>query len=481
MFKIGEQVKTEVTATVVGRYDVIVCGGGTAGCVAAIAAVRNGASVVLIESDYFLGGMMSAGNAGLTKFILHGKDTDEQTKIVEELRKDASKVQLAGGIPLEITHRLLKNKAAIGTAGTAASYVYTDSQEFKLLLFEMMVEAGVKVLLHSPVCDLLLDGDKIIGVVTQTKTGRLAYLGDYIIDSTGDGDIAALAGVPFELGVGPEDAVYKQGLAELGKLQEVGSMFRIGGVNFDRYIAYLKEHPEAFVVQTFGQMSYEEFFKAYENGEMIISRGITPSGYLFQVYNYPHPGIMVGCIGVGGTRNVLDVEVQTRAEYDIMIAAKTQVMELRTYVPGFEDAYVLDTPRAGIRETRHILGEYKLNVIDILTQREFEDTIGKGCHPVDIYPMPKEIEELPQRDSWYFNIPYRCLVAYGIQNLLMAGRCISSTREAAGCTRPTVPCMITGEAAGTAAALCKKSGIKAVKDVDIASLRAQLISQGARI
>ncbi|MDR0450145.1 MAG: FAD-dependent oxidoreductase [Treponema sp.] len=162
-----------------------------------------------------------------------------------------------------------------------------------------------------------------------------------------------------------------------------------------------------------------------------------------------------------------------------MVEAKQLVAELKNSLPGFEGAFVLDTPQAGVRETRHFKGEYNLNIRDILTRREFEDTIGKSCHPVDIHPFPKEMEDIPKADAFCFNIPYRCLVAYGMDNLFLAGRNVASTREAAGCTRPTVPCMIAGEAAGTAAALCVKDRIPRVKDIDYARLRKQLKEQGA--
>ena len=474
----GSTFVQEVETTVADKAHVLVCGGGTAGCVAAIAAARNGADVLLLEGGHFLGGMMSEGNAGLTKFIVHGTDADEQALIVQQLRTNPADVQLVGGIPLEITHRLLKDKAAVGTAGTGASYVYTDREAFKILLYEMMQEAGVRVVLHAMVCDVLVDGNTIKGVVTQTKAGRLAYLCDYVIDATGDGDVAALTGVPFALGVGPEDAVYKQKLAPLGQMQNIGSMFRIGNVDFDRYVDHLRAHPQEFSPQRFGLMTYPEMLEAYDNGEMVIFMGTTTSGRRFQVYNYPHPGVMIGCISLGGSRNGLDPSELTRAEYDVMIETRNLVALLRESVPGFEHAFVLDTPKAGVRETRHFQGEYVLDIADVLTIREFEDTIGKGCHPVDIGPSPDEVEQLGQRNAWYFNIPYRILVAIDCDNLLLAGRCTSATREAAGCLRPTVPCMIMGQAAGTAAAMLSGSG-QAARDLDTRSLRDLLREQGA--
>ena len=476
-YLVGSTITQQVATTVVRQADVLVCGGGTAGCVAAIAAARNGADVVLIERDHFLGGMMTEGNAGLTKYIVHGADEDKQAEIVRELREDPARVRLVGGIPLEITHGLLESGSAVGTHGTGASYVFTDSQEFKILLYEMMIEAGVQIVLHSMVCDVLTDGKVIDGVITQTKAGRTAYLGDYVIDATGDGDVAALAGIPFILGVGPEDAVYQQELAPLGQLQTMGSMFRIGGVDFDQYIAHLREHPESFFVQRVAQMTYEEMLEAYEDGEMVIFMGTTASGRKFQVYNYPHPGVMIGCISIPGSRNGLDVDELTRAEYEVMLEARRLVAQIRASVPGFEGAFVLDTPKAGVRETRHVKGEYALNIMDMLTIREFEDTIGKGCHPVDITPIPREVEEVGPRDAWYFNIPYRTLVASGCDNLLLAGRCTSATREAAGFLRPTVPCMIMGQAAGTAAALLCRSG-QAARDLDVKGLREILREQG---
>ena len=470
-----------IRAEICGEYDVIVCGGGTAGCIAAIAAARCGVSVALIEASASLGGMMTDGNAGLTKFVLHGKDEKTQSKITGMLEETPEKVQLVGGIPMEITQELVEEGNAIGTAGTAGCYVYADRNEFKIKIFEKLNEAGVDVYLRSAICDVITENESITGVVTYTKLGWRAYRCKYIIDATGDGDIAALSGAQYVFGVGEDDAVYKQGLAPLGYTQIMGVMFRIGGVDFDKYVDYLKRNPEKYVVQKFGLMSFDEFIRAYENGEMVIFNTRLANGNMYQIYNYPRKGVLIFLGGIrpeGDGRNGLEVNDLTISEYEAMVGAREIVEDFKNTVPGFEDAFVMDTPYVGIRESRHIVGEYKLTVSDILTRREFYDGIGKGCHPVDIYPLPEEIKEIENYDEWYFNIPYRTLVCAGKSNLLMAGRCISATREASGCIRPTASCMVTGEAAGTAAALLVKDGISQAKDIDIEKLKALLKSNG---
>ena len=506
MLKIGDKIRQEVTSEVVGIYDVVVCGGGTAGCTAAIAAARNGAKVALLEATSVLGGMLTYGNAGLTNYVYHGKDADTQAKITERLRKKPKSAQIVGGIPLEFAHRLLKQNDAVGTGGTANTYVYTDCQEFKILLFEMLKEAGVDIFLRSPICDVIMQDNSISCVVTQTKLGRRAYAAKQFIDSTGDGDVAALSGVPFVLGVGEDDSVYKQGLMPLGAQHGMGSMFRIGGVDFGRYIEHIRNHPQEYKPTRAGQQTMDEFIIAYENGEMMNGLGtmlsteefdrasangeiIHPHKLLgtqwFQIYNYPREGIMVGCLSMPEVwegenivnRNSLEVKDITRSEYDTMIAAREKVNRLKENTPGFENAFVLDSPM-GIRESRHIVGEYKLNIIDILNKVEFPDAIGKGSHPIDVWPIPAEVNNMTKPEEWSFDIPYRCMIPKNIFNLLVAGRCASATREAYGCIRPTAQCMVLGEAAGTASAILCKNGITRTKDINTDELRRVLKSNG---
>lgn len=466
--------KIELSAKVQGEYDVIVCGAGTAGCIAALAAARNGAKVLLLEASYYLGGMLTQGNAGLTKYVLHGIDPREQYQINRELATTPENVQVAGGIPLEITNALIETGDALGNYKTGASYVYPDAHAFKLYLFNMLKDVGVKILLHSQIFQVLRKDNRIEGVVYMTKEGAFVAYAKYIVDSTGDGDVAALAGVDYVVGASEHDSVVKDGLVKIGTLHAPGSMYRIGGVDFDRLVDFLKKNPDRFQPHMFGLMGMEEFLESYEKGEAIETFCTYSDAGRFQIYNNPRKGVMVGCISIS-TRDVngLCVEDQTLAEYEVLAVATEQLKKIKRDYPGFDEAFIMDVPAAGIRETRHIMGEYLLTIRDILTNKEFEDTIGFSSHPVDIYPIPSECKDIVAPKRAWFRIPYRSLVAKGVDNLLLAGRLISATREASGCTRPTVCCMVTGEAAGTAAALLSQNG-GAAKDIDVNTLRETL-------
>ncbi len=469
------EIKIELSAKLLGRYDVIVCGGGTAGCIAALAAAKEGAKVLVLEGGYHLGGMLTQGNAGLTKSVMHGVDFEEQYKINQELDTHPERVQTVGGIPLKIINELVASGKALGNHGTGASYVYPDVHAFKIYLFDALKKAGIKLLLHSRIIEVLKAGNRIDGVVYHNKEGTFVAYGNYIIDCTGDGDVSALAGVENYVGACAHDSIVKDGLASVGTLHIAGSMYRIGGVDFDRLVEFLAQNPDRFRAHWFGMMSWEEFVECYQKGEAVevMCKYFQP-GRHFQIYNNPTKGTMVGCINVN-TRdlNGLVAEDLTQAEYEVLTCASEQLERIQKEYPGFENAFVMDVPTAGIRETRHIMGEYLLTIRDLLTNRDFEDVIGFGSHPVDIYPIPNECKDItPPKRAW-FKIPYRSLVAKGIDNLLLAGRLISVTREASGCIRPTICCMITGEAAGTAAAMLSKTGGRA-KDIDINALRAKL-------
>lgn len=476
-----EKVRVEFEAEILDKFDTIVCGGGTAGVVAALAAARNGAKTLLLEAEYHLGGMLTMGNAGLTKYVMHGCDYKEQYEINKELITNPDNVQVIGGIPLELTHKLINNGDAIGNHGTGANYVYPDPHAFKILLFEELKAAGVKILLHSKIVKVIKEGNSISGVVFDTKDGHKIAYGKYIIDSTGDGDVAALAGAEYILGSSERDETVKEGKMPVGKFHEPGSMYRIGGVDVDKMMDYLEKNPEKFEIQWFGLMGMEEMLEEYKKGASIEARIKFRGNQSFQIYNNPRQGIIVGCVNVNsvGNCNGLIPEQLTEAEYGVLIECTNQLNDIKKEIPGFENAYILDVPKVGIRETRHIEGEYVINIRDILTNNDYEDTVALSSHPIDIYPKPAVCKDVVPPKRAFFRVPYRILVAKGFDNLILAGRHVSATREASGCLRPTMCCMVMGEAAGTAAAILSEKG-GAAKNIDINLLRSTLKNNGVK-
>ena len=471
--KIGKVYTNTVEAPVVAETEVLIAGGGTAGCVAAIAAARNGAKVLLVERRGFLGGMMTAGNAGLTKYIVHEKSQSEYRKVVAELDANPSAVQVVGGIPMEITQRLLDMKSGIGTNNKAGSYVFTASEDFKWLLLTMMEEAGVELLFHSFIVDVIKEDNMLTGVVIENKSGRQVIAANMFIDTTGDGDVSAKAGAPFNLGVVASDLSAKTGIP-LQSMHAMGVMFKAGNIDMNQCFEYLKLHPDKGAVQTIALLSIEEAHKAFLKGDMMTIL-VTGGKYSFQIYNTPIPGVFVFCCPCY-EGNGLSSQDLTQGEIALAKEVWDRVNDMKKSLPGFEDVYLLDCPEICVRETRHIECEYKLNIEDIYTSRDFEDAIGRGSHPIDANPVPENLRHQPIAKKWYFNIPYRSLVAKQVDNILVAGRCISVTHEAAGCTRTTVQCMITGEAAGTAAAMCCKQKIKP-RELDTTELREKLKKQ----
>ncbi len=418
---------------------------------------------------------MTGGNAGLTKFIVHDKDSRSYKAIVDELKHNPQSVQAVGGLPLEITNRLIQNKWGIGTHGHAGSYVFTAAEEFKLCLLDMMEEAGVRLLLHSLLVDVVMTGNQLEGVVVENKSGRQAILARMCVDATGDADLAAKAGVPYHIGVGPDDLVAQEGM-KLGSMQQMGVMFRMGNIDMKRCFDFLLEHPDLYQMQPFALMELEDAYNSYLNGDMMTICIKTPN-HRFQIYNTPLPGVFTFCCPVFDGNGV-SVEDLSKGEIHLAREVCRRAEVMKSFLPGFENAYLLDSPEIGVRETRHIEGEYKLTAEDIYNMREFPDTIGKGCHPIDTYPIPRILKDQALPSHWSFNIPYRCLVPKNIEGLLVAGRALSATREASGAVRPTVQCMLTGEAAGIAAAMCVQGGVSP-RNLDGRLVRAALAKQGA--
>lgn len=479
----------EIEAKPFGSYDVVVCGGGTAGCFAAIAAARQGVKTLLVERSFTVGGMLTVGEAGITKFTEHCKDVNMyKNEVLDVLATEPKNVQVVGGIAHEYVKRMIDSGTAIGTHGEAGSYVFTDKAEAQWTLIQMLDEAGVEVLYDTRAVLVKKDGINVTGVVVTNKEGFCEIDARVVIDATGDGDVCALAGADFNNGATEQEV--KDGFGRyVGETQSFGTMYRVKDVDFERLFDFFDQNPQCFVVHQFGVMSLEDVKKSYKCGQMCVFRihhlGCCSDNSWdnIQIYNLPEKG---GAIILGRACNYADAtehsglnaRAVSRGQNSLQNGARVLTKALKDHIPGFENVQITYVPDVGVRETRHIVGEYMLSVADVMTGRDFPDSIACGGHPLDINPLPPELH--PEKfnfNHWRFHIPYRIMLPKDVENLMVTGRCVSASRGASGAIRPTAQCMAMGEAAGVAAAMAVKKNITP-KTVDVTELREMLKKNG---
>ena len=443
--------------------EIAVVGGGPAGVCAAIAAARTGAKVLLIESGNCLGGMATIGqvNPFMTSFDKSGDN------------------MIIRGLFAEIIDRLVARGAAIQPRDVPPGQSFTsyitvghnhtapfDAEVLKVVLDEMCEEAGVQVLFHSSFISPIMEGNAVRGLVIATKAGLRAVSAQMVIDCTGDADVAFRSGVPCEMG---DEAS--------GRIQPATMFFRIGNVDLAKVDADIEANRDNFYRKN--GVNYRSFHwrvsEARENGDWDLQRVSIGMfrGVREDEWNINTSRIM----GVDGT----DPDSVTQAE----ITGRKQVQEifrfLKKYVPGCENAILESTPaHVGIRETRHIKGEYVLNTDDVLQGNVPDDSILLAANSIDVHGRygPMSNEYVTVENGEYYGVPYRCLVPLNVENLLVAGRCVSATSEAAGAIRVMPPCMALGQAAGTAAALALKNDVS-VRNLDTALLKETLKKQNA--
>jgi hypothetical protein len=412
---------------VAAAVDVVVVGGGPTGVGAALAAASEGAKTLVVERHGMLGGMWTAG-------LLN--------PLFEPLR----------GWWVE---RLVGRLHEAGGWREHPKFPVFDTEVLKYTLEQMLGEAGVDFWYHVQACDPMVIDRRVRGIIIEGKSGREAILANTVIDCTGDGDIAARAGVPFQFGR-PVD----------GLAQPMTLMFEVEGVeslgpNTQHILKILTDAIEANDLPI--QLPY----------------GKRPRG---TPYLIPPPADGVGAIqathvyrfDATDTRDVTRATVEARAQvHEIFFKA------LRN-VPGLEQVRLSQTaPSLGIRESRHMEGQYTLNADDVTAGRQFEDAVAScafGCDIHEIYPDDKLAHRIPAKP---FEIPYRCLVPKSVRGLLFAGRCISGTHEAHASYRVTGTCMGLGQAAGLAAAMA--TAARATPgEVDGRDLRAALEQRGVK-
>ncbi|MFA7076031.1 MAG: FAD-dependent oxidoreductase [Candidatus Izemoplasmatales bacterium] len=436
-------------------YDVIVCGGGPSGFNAAISAARNGMKTILIEATGLIGG--NSVNALVGPWMTYHKDNKNIIK----------------GIASELITRLQNEQLTLGHIKDSLGFCDTvtpiDVEGIKHLFFEMLEEENVDILLHSLVTDVIMDNYLVKGIKTTTKSGIMDIMGKVIIDATGDGDVSAFAKADFVHGRSKDNLT-----------QPMTMIFHVANVNIDVIKQEIKKDPENFVVSDdydFQYLAVSGFFKEVEiartNNEFDLPRDRV---LLFEEVNPNTVSInMTRVQGLSGI-DALDL---TKAEIEARKQIKKAFVFLKKYIPGFEKSYIVRTPsKIGVRETRHIIGDYLIDVEDIINCHHYKDSIALSGFPMDIHsPSGDSLELFDENKELAYEIPLRSLIVKNVENLIVSGRCISATHEASASLRVTPTVMAIGESAGVLAALSVKNSVSPRK-ISYVDVQKQLARQG---
>ena len=412
---------------VMGEYDVIVAGSGPSGMAAAVRAGRMGCRVLLIESCGRVGGISTSG------LMSH----------------------FTGRCDSPLYREFLQRAADRNPFDTGKSRPQIDPELLTVTYLEMLREAGVELLLYTLVCGVMMEGDRLVGLITESKSGRQAYRAKVVVDGTGDGDVAAKSGAAYHIGRESD-----------GRMQPATLMFKVGGVDMAR--AVLPPSFETRVETAKGELQ-----------ALALEKLPHPAGHVL-LYPSTLPGIvtcnMTNVTGIDGTR----AEDLTRAEQVCRSQMEPIVEFLRAYAPGYEHCYIISAASLiGVRETRHFHGVYTLTEEDILTARQFGDWVVKDAHfNFDVHnltgaSLDKTGCQHGFRQSLGYSIPYGCLLPEKIDGLLLSGRSISGTHMAHSNFRVMPICVGIGEAGGVAAALAVQRGILP-REVPVADIQACL-------
>ena len=409
--------------------DVLVCGAGPAGIGAALRAARCGVSVMIVEAQGCLGGIATAG-------MMSNWGGRSSSKILKEI--------------YDITYEKAKDIGWKKENGCGLDAIYHDIQ--KIALEEMLEREGVKILYYTLVCKAVVENDTVMGVIVENKSGRGYIKAKRVVDATGDGDVAASAGVP-----------YIKGRESDGRMQPATLMFNIGGVNFERAV-----FPPSF-----------ESKVETEKGELqALAKKLLPfpAGHVL-LYKQPMDGTvccnMTNAIEVDGT----DAESLTKAT----ITCRSQIIPiirfLREYAPGYENCWLMSSASLiGVRETRHFEGVESLSKDDILEAKLYDNwVVRRAWFNFDVHNLTgASLDKTGIQKEWKqkndYSIPYGCLLPKNIENLLLSGRNISGSHLAHSNFRIMSVCLALGEAAGTAAALSVIQN-KKLRHVDVKEIQ----------
>ncbi len=459
---------------VLAETDVLVVGGGPAGLAAAIASSRAGAETMLVERYGYYGGVITQSIMGSITWWRYA-ETVSAGGICSEIEAKAK--EMGGSIDLikaidnpSIQEMLFQKAEENGlVVDGEPTYEILKSEMFKIVADSLVLDAGVEPLLHCSVVGALMEGDSVAGVITESKSGRQAIRAKRVIDASGDADVAAFCGAPFTK-------------ASKDNLMEVTTNFSVANVDLMALMAYVALEDRTMDDWTARDCGKEKdmfsthIFRAFEEA---AAAGEIPSDVVIRAFpgGFTAPGNVLSLnaihlYGVDPT-DVLDL---TRAEMEGRRRIPMAMEVLKKRVPGFENAELsMIGASLGCRESRKIDGEYSITEYDVMNERTFEDSIGIFPEFIDGYGVLC----LPTTGR-YFQVPYRITVPKNVENLLVAGRCVSGDRISHGAVRQMGCCMVTGQGAGVAAALSLKEGCTC-RELSIEKIQSELARQEVRI
>lgn len=451
------------------QTQVVVVGAGSAGIAAAVAAARSGVKTILVEKSSELGGTSVSAQVSPFMSFHNSNSNPVNGGFLDEIIMELKKI---GGTTGSLE---CKGKPPWGKNSTITPF---DPYLLSYTYIRLLEDAGVNIMLHSFVSDVIMENNNIVGVIVEGKGGRKIISSQVVIDASGDADVAYLSGVP-----------YKKGRRGDGLTMPATLYFRLGNVQFDKIKNYLENNPDDFRWYAFPVVeepliekydpeafAFSGFIKAIEDscqkGELYLGRETLNA----------FPGLRKGELIANTTRinnidstNSLDL---TKAELDCRKQVVSFVEFAKKRLPGFAACYLINwASQVGIRESRRIVGEYTLNEKDVINGRHFEDVIVRSTYPVDIHNPDDKQSTWRCLSAPYYEIPYRSLVPKKIEKLLVAGRCISTTEEAHASTRIIPNCISMGQAAGMAAAISIDEGTE-IRKINILKLQQKLFKTG---
>lgn len=441
-------------------FDVVVCGGGPSGVMAAVSAARNGAKTLVIERHGFPGGSSTAALVH-PWLSFHNKRGE----------------QVLGGLGQELVDRLQKIGGALGHLRDSIGFVYSltpfDPDLTKIVMQQMLTESGAQVLLHTLITGVEAKTGTVEAIFITNKSGTFRVEAPLWIDTTGDADIAFKAGAPIQ-------EQRKNGALNT---QPLTMNFRVSGVDWEPIRKFILENPDEFHDET--------LFDDLRRGEALT--GVSGFFSMWREVNeklqVPRDRLLFFS-GVRPDECYINTSRVTQLDgsdgFDLScgeLEGRRQVWAIFEWmqrtVPGFGDSFISTIPtQIGVRETRRIVGDYIVNQDHVVNGAKFDDAIARSAYPVDIHAPTGQGLITSEAPDDFYEIPFRSLLPLGIENVIVAGRCISATHEGHASTRLTPTCFAMGQAAGLAATRCAQNNLRP-RDLEGIALRAELKAQGA--